>query len=158
MSSSPAVLAVEMSWVASKACQCLLLVNAVTAQDRLANNVTKGSPLLLHRFLHRPAGRRQQNLPCCAASLQASAMSGSSSLNSPSRLGFAPWAAWPVWCGLRLALTSEAAASELGGGGSCGGVYCTVLSTTSCSAHLRLQHSFIYLTVYTCLYILHTVL
>ncbi len=36
MSSSPAM-AVEMSWVTSKACQRLLLLNAVTAKVRLMN-------------------------------------------------------------------------------------------------------------------------
>jgi len=39
MSSSPAM-AREMLWVTSKVCQCLLALNAVTAQVRLANNVT----------------------------------------------------------------------------------------------------------------------
>jgi hypothetical protein len=40
------------------------------------------------------------------------------------------------------------------------GENCTVLRTASCTAHLRQQHSFILpdCTVYTCLYILHTVL
>jgi hypothetical protein len=43
MSSSPAM-ALEKSWVTSKACQRLLEPNAVTAQFRLAKYDIKGSP------------------------------------------------------------------------------------------------------------------
>ncbi len=77
--------------------------------------------------------RRKLNIktsPCCAASLHANAMFGSSSLQSPSRPRLAPTRLNLWGCHLRA-------------WGGAVGVFCTVLRTASCTAHLRLQRSFI---------------